>query len=124
MPSRNSNNKNIIGCKGQALLEYGVILGLVVTALISMQLYVQRSLQARYKGATDYAIKEISGARKQGRTPLQYEPYYHQSDITTEANSDVEHSYLPEGSSATSVEEDTSMRYGTRVEHPFYDGVE
>ena len=38
---------------GQVLVEYGIILVLVVSAIIGLQLYVQRGLQGRYRAVTD-----------------------------------------------------------------------
>jgi uncharacterized protein (UPF0333 family) len=39
--------------KGQSTLEYAIIIGVVVGALIMMQVYVKRGLQGRVKQATD-----------------------------------------------------------------------
>jgi len=39
--------------KGQSTLEYAVIIGVVVGALIMMQVYVKRGLSGRIKSASD-----------------------------------------------------------------------
>ena len=119
----NSNNKNKPWRTGQVLLEYGVVLALVVAALVAMQLYVQRGLQGRYKDATDSAIKEIRRAKAEFQAPLQYEPYYQESDITTASNSEVKRSYLPGGVSSTIVNNEKASRSGVRYELPYSDGA-
>ena len=83
--------------KGQGLVEYAILLGLVTAAFMGMRLYVTRGLQARYKDGTDYAIKMMRDDVMQPRykddadyemirdgvgdstPPLQYEPYYKES---------------------------------------------
>lgn len=119
----NSNNKNKVWRRGQVLLEYGVVLVLVVTALVAVQLYVQRGLQGRYKDATDSAIKKIRRAKAEFQAPLQYEPYYQESDITTASNSQVRRSYLPGGASSTIIDNERASRSGVRYELPYSDGA-
>jgi len=65
--------------KGQGLVEYAILLGLVTAAFIGMRLYINRGLQARYKDGADYAIKKIRNAAGDTSLPLQYEPYYKES---------------------------------------------
>lgn len=106
---------------GQVLLEYGVILALIITTLIGIQLYMQRELQARYKDAVDYAVKEIEEKAEVVST-LQYDPYYEESDITTTSSSKISSSYSPGGSSAKTYE--TISRKGQRSQLPYPDEVE
>ncbi len=42
--------------KGQGLVEYAILLGLVTAAFMGMRLYVTRGLQARYKDGADYGF--------------------------------------------------------------------
>ena len=58
--------------KAQQTAEYALLIALVVAAVIAMQTYAQRAIQARIKGASDYLASETS---QLGRTN-QYEPYY------------------------------------------------
>lgn len=103
---------------GQVLLEYAIIAVLVVSAIIGIQLYLQRALQGRYKGATDYAIGVISAA--QGlHAPLQYDPYYHTSDFTTQRDSEMESSYSPGGSSTIEIKRDEQSRTGQTITSPY-----
>jgi len=64
---------------GQGIGEYAIIIGVIISAIIAMQVYVQRGLQARYKAFTDSLTSSI-------HSPTQYEPYYTRSDFTVEQN--------------------------------------
>lgn len=59
--------------KAQSLGTYSLLLGIVAASLISMQTYVKRALQARYKRIVD-AGSNVWGLR-------QYEPPYINSTI-------------------------------------------
>jgi len=65
--------------RAQSTAEYAILVGLIIGALIAMQTYVKRGLQAKMKDATD-ALTEVSGdvtgeGVQLGQT-WQYEPYY------------------------------------------------
>ena len=78
--------------KAQQTAEYALLISLVIAAVVAMQTYAQRSLQARIKSAGNYLATKTS---KLGDTTEQYEPYYldqaydvTRDDITTEKHSD------------------------------------
>lgn len=54
---------------GQSLTEYSICLAVVLIALITMNFYVKRGLQGRYKDLADYTMAKAHALR-------QYEPYY------------------------------------------------
>src|SRR5437867_5433031 len=58
--------------KGQNTAEYALLISLVVAAIIAMQTYAQRTLQARIRDAAQYLT---NGTAVMGNT-TQYEPYY------------------------------------------------
>ncbi len=60
--------------KGQSTAEYAILISLVVAAIIAMQTYAKRSLNARIRGAAHFMTNQIGN-----RT--QYEPYYLQSSF-------------------------------------------
>ncbi len=62
--------------KGQNTAEYALLISLVVAAIIAMQTYAQRALQARIKDASQYMVNGTSGLG----TTDQYEPYYLQTN--------------------------------------------
>jgi Flp pilus assembly pilin Flp len=58
--------------KAQNTAEYALLISLVVAAIIAMQTYAQRSLQARIRDAGNYLVQQTTAL---GAT-AQYEPYY------------------------------------------------
>lgn len=76
--------------RAQQASEYAVLIALVLAAVIGMEVYVRRGLQARYYGAVMSATKELYRI-KQGQgvyAPAQYEPYYLKSqyEVTESSN--------------------------------------
>ena len=67
--------------KGQSTAEYAILLALVVGAVISMQVYVQRAIKGRIRDAVAvYMLNNASGTGNLGNT-AQYEPYYLETDF-------------------------------------------
>lgn len=62
--------------KAQQTAEYALLISLVVAAVIAMQTYAQRTIQARIRDASQYLASETSAL---GSTN-QYEPYYLETD--------------------------------------------
>ena len=58
--------------KAQQTAEYALLISLVVAAIIAMQTYAQRTIQARIRDASVHLTKVTN---KLGTT-AQYEPYY------------------------------------------------
>lgn len=58
--------------KGQSTVEYAIVLGVIVAALIAMQTYIKRGIQGRYRDGTEFLATETP----QIGTTEQYEPYY------------------------------------------------
>ena len=78
--------------KAQQTAEYALLIALVVAAVIAMQTYAQRAIQARIKAAADYMTTNdgLIG------TINQYEPYYLESmyevgrdDTTTDIHTNI-----------------------------------
>lgn len=72
--------------KAQSLAEYALIISVVLAAIIGMQVYVKRGLQARLKTFVDGA----TGTR-------QYEPYYTDSKIALQQLNQVAFNYAAGG---------------------------
>lgn len=71
--------------KAQNTAEYALLIALVVAAIIAMQTYAQRALQARIRDASSY-LTTLSPSDGAGiGTTAQYEPYYLESsyDVTS-----------------------------------------
>jgi hypothetical protein len=71
---------------GQSLTELAVLIATVTAAILGMQLYVQRGLQARHKGGMEYFFNKIE--QSAGKIYHQYEPYYWEGSrsVTTDSN--------------------------------------
>ena len=69
--------KHLLSNKAQSTAEYAVLFGLVVGAVITMQVYVKRSLQAKLKDTSGLMTSQTGsvGGQSLGSTE-QYEPYY------------------------------------------------
>jgi uncharacterized protein (UPF0333 family) len=71
--------------KGQNTAEYAILISLVVAAIVAMQVYAQRALQARVRDASKF-LTDVGG-NTLGNTQ-QYEPYYQESSYTIDSSSD------------------------------------
>lgn len=60
----------------QTMAEYALLISLVVAAVIAMQTYAQRAIQARIRDASQYMAQQTNELG----TTNQYEAYYQQSD--------------------------------------------
>jgi hypothetical protein len=62
--------------KGQSTAEYAIIIGVVIAAVLAMQVYVKRGIQAKFKDASDYDV-EVDGGEDYGVNSWnQFEPQY------------------------------------------------
>lgn len=99
------------GQKGQGLAEYALIFSIVIAALLAMQTYVKRGLQGKYKDAADEIIFSLRETKGDLNLPLQYEPYYTDSKITTAASQSRTAKESSGGSKQTIIN-DTVKRQG------------
>ena len=106
--------------KGQSLGELAILLAVIIAAIIGMQAYLKRGLQARYKAVVDAAADAFTHTGQDGViTALrQYEPYYASSVFTSTADSDT--NFIQSARQITAVVNDTSTRSGQQgVGHDF-----
>src|SRR3990167_1407219 len=89
--------------RGQTTAEYAIVLGVVLAALVAMQVYVRRGVNAQVRKGVDEFTHAGSSNRSwltdltlgQGevtitRTTGQYEPYYAESSYKTVRDSSEE----------------------------------
>lgn len=96
------------------------MLALIAAAIIGMQAYLKRGLQARYKSIVDAAADAFTHTGEDGAiTALrQYEPYYGSSVSTSTARQDT--NFIQAAHQITAVVNDTSTRSGQQsVGHNF-----
>jgi len=78
--------------KAQTTAEYAILIGLVVGAIVAMQVYVRRGLQGRIKDVVDHVgVGGDVGGSEFNFSGRQYEPYYLSSErTTTQTSTDTE----------------------------------
>lgn len=105
---KKTRNKNK---RGQNTAEYAILIALVVAAVIAMQTYAQRALQARIRDASNYMAQQTDGL---GDTDLQYEPYY--SDTMYDVGkTSTEHKRMGSGTASVGRDSDSERtRYSGR----------
>ena len=94
--------------RGQSTAEYAILIAVVIAAVVGMQLYVKRGLQAKLKGGADAYTAvgpDIGGnAGAVGitiGTQAQYEPYYTAAGVMVTNANNTEHSNLALGGTLT-----------------------
>lgn len=95
--------------KAQQTAEYAILIALVVGAVIAMQTYAQRTIQARIRGASTY-LSQVGGGGYLG-TELQYEPYYTNSSYAVTRDESTNEVAI--GTSTLSKGMDTKRTRGT-----------
>ncbi len=100
--------------KAQTTAEYAILIGLIIAALVAMQTYVKRGLQARMRDATDRVASENTAI---GAT-TQYEPYYLESTMDQTRDVSEREDTVTGGSVTRAIQgEDVSKRTGTQTIH-------
>lgn len=95
--------------KAQQTAEYAILIALVVGAVIAMQTYAQRTIQARIRGASQY-LATGQGTGVLG-TDLQYEPYYIESGYDVQRDESTNE--IQDGSRALGKEQDAKRARAT-----------
>lgn len=96
--------------QGQSTAEYAVVLGVVIAAVIAMQVYVKRGLQAKIKGVADHY--SATGAANVGGTK-QYEPSYVDSTYTVNQTRDSTDELTSGGGTSRTGITETTTRTGS-----------
>ena len=65
--------------KGQNVAEYAILIAMVIGAVLAMQKFAQRGLQARFFDATQFLVENT----QEFGNVAQYEPYYLDSQYET-----------------------------------------
>ncbi len=68
--------------RAQSTAEFAALFALIVGAVVAMQIYVRRGLQAKQKDAVVYVMRDVLGMNDTDK--FQYEPYYQTSNITAD----------------------------------------
>lgn len=98
------------GHRGQTTAEYAVVIGLVVAAIVAMQVFVKRSVQAKVKDVTDSFAATASGTTGSEK---QFEPDYASSSYTVGQTNDSTDAVVSKGAvDRTKISEKTTRASG------------
>lgn len=92
--------------KAQSTVEYALIIGVIVAALIAMQTYVKRGLNARYHDGVNYLTTQTGEIGSTG----QYEPYYVASSYDTRTGKQSTETVGERGQTTRSIARDETTR--------------
>lgn len=98
--------------KGQSTVEYALIIGVIVAALVGMQTYVKRGLQARYHDGMQFLASETGTI---GAT-TQYEPYYSDSSYSVTQNRNENEAVAARGGTVRTLAQDDRTRAASGFE--------
>lgn len=106
------------GALGQSTAEYAILLGVVVAAIVGMQIYVKRGMNARLKDGSDSAMAAMWANLGKTGTPTpddrQYEPYYTSSDYDVTQSADHQENVATGGIVTKSGIVETTTRTGSQ----------
>ncbi len=108
----------VIGSKAQTLAEYSILAVIIIAAVVGMQLYVKRGLQAKYKNVVDVTGNCVSNIANTAYSS-QYEPYYVSSGETVTYNSTIDYNYDAAAGSLTRVVNEATVRNAATVNYGF-----
>ncbi len=84
--------------RGQSTAEYAILIAVVIAAVVGMQLYVKRGMQAKFRDMSDvYTAQGGTVAGTAIATTQQYEPYYTATGPLTTITNNTEHSNMAAG---------------------------
>jgi Flp pilus assembly pilin Flp len=101
--------KHLKNKRAQSTAEYAVLLGLVVGAIVTMQVYVRRSINAKIADASDFLTQQGGAVSNWGTgnadigTRSQYEPYYLYREQQQSTSRDRAEKEVTAGGAATST---------------------
>jgi len=105
--------------RGQSTGEYAVLIGLVIAAVVGMQVFVKRGMQAKMANVVERYIDKGDYDDEITDTHRQYEPYYlgDSSTTATRSGSRTVATTTVEGSTAsmdTTITAETTTRDGAQ----------
>lgn len=104
--------------QGQALVEYSLLIAIVIAAIVGMQIYAKRSIQAGIKrmadqiGDQDRGIAYEAGERR-NRTTASGKVLQRQSRVTSAADRNLVTEQVPGGGVIRTVNKDSMTTTGT-----------
>jgi hypothetical protein len=96
--------------KGQSTLEYVILIGFVVAALIAIGVYMKRGIQGRLKESSDQVGEQYSA----GNTTSLY---------TTRVNMSQTENMLPGGATTTNINQNEQRKSGSETVSDYTPGI-
>ncbi|MCK9431218.1 MAG: hypothetical protein M0R17_14715 [Candidatus Omnitrophica bacterium] len=102
--------------KGQSTAEYAIIIGVVIAAVVAMQVYVKRGIQAKFKDASDAKVAVDGGSDYGVNSYKQFEPQYSTTSDMVSSKDITEKATVSAGGGVKReiVGEEVSSRTGTQ----------
>ncbi len=88
--------------KGQSTLEYVILIGFVVAALIAMGVYMKRGIQGKLRESTDQVGEQYSANQTE-------------SEYIITSKSDQYEKTLSKGGTNTTITNDSNLNYQTKT---------
>ncbi len=106
--------------RGQSAAEYAIVFSVVIAALVGMQIYVKRGLNAKLKdgsdGASDLVMTKLGVSDAQAKKDAkQYEPYYTQTDYKVLQDADRVDKVASKGVITREVKKEETKRTGSQT---------
>lgn len=95
--------------RGQSTLEYAVIIACIAAALLTMQVYIKRSIQGKLRQAAEEFGEQYDPGSTTGEMTIELN-----SDVTTEVQTEEVDSVLQTTTTVTTNSEE-ERRYGTET---------
>ena len=105
--------------RGQSVSEYAIVFAVVAAAVVGMQLYLKRGLQAKEKDISDYyttATGDALGIGNIGQTHQYEPPYTAAGAYTTNTNNNQTEAMTAGGKLARTGINDTTTRTGNATQ--------
>ena len=105
--------------RGQSAAEYAIVFSVVIAALVGMQIYVKRGLNARMKdgsdGASSLVAAKLGVSGNAANDAKQYEPYYTKSNYDVAQTSDRNDTIATGGVLTRNIAKEQTTRTGNQT---------
>ena len=106
--------------RGQSTAEYAIVISVVIAAVLGMQLYMKRGMQGKVKDGVDFFTNQegtMDSSLTNNISNLdQYEPYYAESNTTTNQSSSENEQMLEGGRVFKGAMKTTTHRTGNQIQ--------
>ena len=103
--------------KSQTIAEYAILFGVIAAAVLIMQTYARRGIQAGIKVASDQVGEQLNGIRQESgdqpvRSSLEGKTLVMESSVTTDLHKNISGQTLLGGNRETTIQQDQTLVSG------------